>query len=548
LVSGSWTRRRVFCTGGAFALGVGLLATAAFAHAGGTQATPKIRNGGIFRISEPGIDYIDPALEVNAGAFLTATCANLMRYADEPLPGGLRLVPEVAAGYPRVSRDGKTFTFTIRKGFRFSTGAPVTAASFAHEINRVLNPAMNSGWTQYVQDIVGAEDVLQGKATSARGIRAVGNKLVIRLTAPAPDLPARMTLNSFCSVPANLPADPEGARAPLPAAGPYYIAAYVPGQKLVLRRNRFYHGHRPHHVDGFSTIFVDSAHTAFQMVAQGQADFADAGPASAYVELLGKYKLNKSQLFRRPGDALRMVVMNTSRPLFRNNVKLRQAVNFALDRAALRRERGGPQTGELADQYLPPGTPGFENAHVYPLGRPNLSRARALARGRTRSGKAVLYTQDSGAGVPQAQLVKAELKRIGIDVTIKEFPGPVMFQKIFTPGEHWDLTFLGWFPDYFDPAGFLNSLFDGRNVPKAGPYGSNWAYFNSARYNRLLRDAAQLKGAARYRAYGRLDVDLTRNAAPVSAYMVEDVYTFVSKRAGCVITNPFLDLSAVCLK
>jgi ABC-type transport system substrate-binding protein len=544
----SWTRGRFFLTAGAFAAGVGLLLTAQFAGTSGARATPKIRNGGTFRVSEPGIDSIDPALSVNAGSFLTATCAQLMRYADKPLPSGLRLVPEVATGYPRVSRDGKTFTFTIRKGFRFSTGAPLTAAGFAREINRVLNPAMNSGWTQYVQDIVGAEDVLQGRATTARGVRAAGNKLTIRLTAAATDLPARTTLPAFCSVPPNLPADPEGARAPLPAAGPYYIAAYIPGHKLVLRKNRFYHGHRPHHVDGYSTIFVDSAHTAFQLVEQGQADFADAGPASAYVELLGKYRPNKSQLFRRPGDGVRMVVMNTSRPLFRNNVKLRQAVNFALDRPALLRERGGPQTGELTDQYLPPGSPGYENAHVYPLGKPNLSRARGLARGHTRGAKAVLYTQDSGPGVPQAQIVKADLKRIGIDVTIKEFPGPVMFQKIFTPREPWDLTFLGWFPDYFDPAGSLNSLFDGSNVPKAGSYGSNWAYFNSPRYNRLLRKAAQLKGAARYRAYGRLDVDLTKNAAPVAAYMIEDVYTFVSKRAGCVITNPFLDLSAVCLK
>jgi peptide/nickel transport system substrate-binding protein/oligopeptide transport system substrate-binding protein len=315
----------------------------------------------------------------------------------------------------------------------------------------------------------------------------------------------------------------------------------------VLKRNRFYRGERPHHVDAFTTIFVDSSNTALQKVERGQADVADAGAASDFEGLFGRYKLNKSQLFREPGLGLRMVVMNTSRPLFRNNVKLRQAVNFAISRPALLKERGSA-SGQLTDQYLPIGVPGFRDAHIYPLRRPNLARARALARGHRRSGKAVLYTQDSGPGVPQAQIVKANLKRIGIDVTIKQFPGPVMFGKIFTPGEPWDLTFLGWFPDFYDPGDVLGSLLDGRYVPRDGAYGSNWSYFNSARYNRLLRRAARLTGAARYRAFGRLDVEIAREQAPLAAYDVESVYTFVSKRAGCLIINPFLDLAPVCLK
>ncbi len=535
--------RRIL-TASAFAAGAGLLLAAAVAAPG---AGGSVRDGGTFRISEGGIDSIDPALSITAGIYLGATCAQLMHYADKSLPGGRRVVAEAAAGFPRVSRDGRTFTFAIRKGLRFSDGKPLTAEAFAHEINRILDPAMHSGFVPYVQDIVGAQDVIDGKARTARGVRASGRKLVLELVAPAPDLPARLTLFAFCAVPPNLPADPEGARAPLPAAGPYYIAEYVPGRKLVLKRNRFYGGNRPHHVDRFATIFVDSPHTALQLVRQGRADLADAGSATDYAELIGKYRTNKSQLFRIPGLGLRMVVMNTSRPLFRNNAKLRQAVNFALNRRALLRERGA-ETGELTDQYLPPGVPGFRNEHLYPLRKPDLARARALAHGRIRGGKATLYTTDSGPGVPQAQIVKANLKRIGIEVTIKEFPGPALFGKIFTPAEPWDLTFLGWFPDYFDPADILGSLLDGRNVPRAGNYGSNWAYFNSRKYNRLLRRAAQLSGTARYREYGRLDIEIARNEAPLATYDVEDVYTFVSKRAGCLVLNPSIDLSAVCLK
>ena len=103
--------------------------------------------GGVFHVA--GVpNAIDPAITLDAGDVLLATCAKLMNYPDKPMPAGTRIVPEVATSYPSVSGDGRTFTFTIRRGFRFATGEQVTGASFAHEINRVLNPATNSPWIQ----------------------------------------------------------------------------------------------------------------------------------------------------------------------------------------------------------------------------------------------------------------------------------------------------------------------------------------------------------------------------------------------------------------
>src|SRR5262245_47349290 len=123
------TRWTTFC-GAMLALGVGLTVASASGNPG--------REGGVFRVA--GVpDAIDPAITVCAGVALSTPCALLMQYPDKPVPEGKRLVPEVAAGYPNVSPDGRTYTFTIRNGYRFSTGEKVTAASFAHEINRVLN-------------------------------------------------------------------------------------------------------------------------------------------------------------------------------------------------------------------------------------------------------------------------------------------------------------------------------------------------------------------------------------------------------------------------
>ena len=97
-----------------------------------------------------------------------------------------------------------------------------------------------------------------------------------------------------------------------------------------------------------------------------------------------------------------------------------------------------------------------------------------------------------------------------------------------------------------DPA-LLSFLFDGRGIGKAG---GNRSYFNSPRYNRTLRQAARLTGRARDRAYGKLDVDLARNAAPAVAYSYDNLLTLVGPRVPrrCVVINQDFDLLAACLK
>jgi len=105
------------------AIGAGLLGAGA-AHGEGARATVKVREGGTFRVS--GLGAVDPALGSPDSPF-DLTCAHLMRYPDLPAPRGLRLVPEVAKRYPRVSNAGKTYTFTLWRGFRFSNKGACSA-------------------------------------------------------------------------------------------------------------------------------------------------------------------------------------------------------------------------------------------------------------------------------------------------------------------------------------------------------------------------------------------------------------------------------------
>jgi len=207
---------------------------------------------------------------------------------------------------------------------------------------------------------------------------------------------------------------------------------------------------------------------------------------------------------------------------------------------------GGPATGRLTDHYLGPGTPGFRPAHVYPRRRPDLSRARTLAKGHRRSRKAVLYTHNAGPTVAAGKIVQRDLARIGIAVRIKEFPGEQYFTRIFNLHEPYDLALVGWAPDYPDPYDVLNLLFAGSSLKQT--YSPNLSRFDSPRYNRLLTRASRLSGPSRYRTYGKLDLTLARDAAPAAAFLNAYDATFVSRRTGCAIVHPYLDLAAVCLR
>ncbi len=233
----------------------GLLAVAVLPAA---QGSTEARAGGIFRVSFQGssslqaFDHIDPALAYSRESWtlLDTVCARLMRYRDRQPPQGYQLVPDVAAAPPTVSRDGRTWTFRLRTGFRFSDGRPVRADAFAQAIHRTMAPGVDSPAWLYTQAIAGAEDVRSGRARRAAGVTARGNTLVVRFTREVRDFAAWTTMPFFCAVPPTLPPDREGVRT-FPGAGPYYVKEYRPNQRIVIRRNRYYGGTREHHVDGF---------------------------------------------------------------------------------------------------------------------------------------------------------------------------------------------------------------------------------------------------------------------------------------------------------
>ena len=188
---------------------------------------------------------------------------------------------------------------------------------------------------------------------------------------------------------------------------------------------------------------------AIREVERDQADWFNGGginiPIGSRDELIRKYGVNRSQYFVARAPVTWFLALNNERPLFRNNVRLRQAVGFAVDRAALLRIYA-PRYGNATDQLLPTTMPGFRNAHIYPLKQPDVARAKALARGRTRGGKAVLYTFDTPQQRVLGEVIRANLRQIGIDVELKQFGFGVLFRRLGTRGEPFDMALEGWGP------------------------------------------------------------------------------------------------------
>jgi YVTN family beta-propeller protein len=518
-------------------------------------------NGGTLRIvSGLDVDSMDPAIAATGLSWQIeyATCAKLLNYPDRAGAAGAQLVPEAAQALPTRSPDGKTYTFTIRPGLRFSppNDQPVTAQTFKYTIERTLNPKMQSPVAPFLGDVVGADAYVAGKARGVSGVIADGNKLIIRLRAPEPDFLSRIALPEFCAVPTDTPIDPAGEPT-VPSAGPYYVASHTPGQGVVLLRNPNYHGKRPHRFARIDLTVGVGAPRAISEIEAGTTDYVTIGgseydvtPAIAALasSLAARFgpgsaaaAHGRQQYFVTPQLALDYFYLNTHRTLF-SDVRVRQAVNYAINRQALAAVGGAfdalPDTP--TDHYLPPGMPGYRAAHVYPL-TPDLAKARQLIAAAHAAGRtAVLFTLEAAPSPEQAQIVKNDLLKIGLNVQVQTFSDDRYFALVANPREPFDLAFSDWIVDYPDPDDFLNNLLDNSAVAPT---------LDDQRAQQQLAAAARLSGPQRYLTYGALDLDLARNAAPLAAYGNTSSHDFFSARIGCQTFGIYgMDLAALCTR
>jgi YVTN family beta-propeller protein len=511
------------------------------------------RDGGTARLDASGdVTSMDPALAYDplSAQLLYLTCAKLLNYPDRGGAAGSQLVPEVAQSLPRISNGDRTYTFTIRRGFRFAppSNAPVTAATFQATIERTLSSQMHSPVAYEYADIMGAAAFTAGRVSDISGVSVRGDVLTIRLIAPAPDFLARMAEPAMCSVPPSTPDNPGGVRN-IPGAGPYTIASYTPGQGIVLARNPNYHGSRPHRLARLDVAFDVVSRRAVAQVEAGVADYAgdnEIVTRSQARTLAGRYgrgspaaKAGHQQYFVNPAEQLDFFALNTHRPLFASR-RMRQAVNYAIDRPALAAygDAYDPLPEHPTDHYIPPGIPGYRAIDVYPA-HPDPHKARLLAHDPpTRT--VVLYTCNIFPCLQQARIVKTDLAAIGLSVQIDSLPTGVLDADMSAPGPAWDMLWVGWLPDYPDPDAMLDALLEDPAVLPP---------FTDRTTADRLAAASRLSGPERYLAYAKLDVAIAHNQAPLAAFGNLETEDFFSARMGCQVYGAYgMDLAALCIR
>jgi oligopeptide transport system substrate-binding protein len=528
-------KRSLWLSMTALVVGIGLLVASGFAGAATTKVAAK--KGGTLKVnmSSTDVDFTDPSLAyyVQSWQVEYATALKLYNYPDTGPPQGGKLQPEGAAGFPVISKDGKTYTITVKPGYKFSDGSPVTAANYVAAFNRAANPKMQSQAQPFMSTIKGADDVINGKANTISGVKAKGNKIVIQLTQPDGGILAKLGMPFFQAIKTNMAIDPKGVDT-YPSAGPYHITERTIGRHITLERNKYYKGKRPANVDTIDITVNTNVDQSLLQVKAGQVDY-DAGglPPSAHADLGQQFGINKGRYFVHQLVETDYAALNTTAGRVFSNTNVRKAVNFAIDRPGMLRIRGA-YAGKRTVQILPPGMGGFIRTKAYPIAGSNFTKAKDLAGSNCKSVN--LWSTTSPIGSNQAQVLKYDLSQMGCDVNVKLWVGTQGTQAADTKGADFDAIITGWNQDYPDPYDFLDILLNGNNIKADN--NNNLAYFNVAKINKQLDAANKLAGDKRYSAYGKLDVNITNNYAPWAAWDNRNAREFVSARTGGYLFQP----------
>ena len=536
--------RRLWLSAAMLVAGASLLVAASLASAAGNSHA--LKKGGIWRYGVVGASVkVDPQVAYVTTAWTSeyATAAKLYNYPDRQGPAGSKLVPEVASNF-KVSNNGRTYTFTIRKGFRFSDGTKVTPANFKYAINRVANKQLSSPGATFITDpngtnIVGAQAVNAGHGTSVSGVTAKGNKLVIHLQKADGTFMSKITMPFFQATSTKLPLTKEvesvsGIKS-MPSAGPYAYAKNIPNQLTSLRKNPFYKAgpgrHRPHNLTGYDTQWNLNEQTMFNQTMANQLD-QSTPPAAEESSVAKRFGVNKSRFWSKPVNCTGYLPMNTARSLFKN-VALRKAINYAVSRKDYV-QQAGPFAGQPWSHIFNAGVPGWSAAQPYPTARPNLAKAHALVKASSLKGKkiTVWYRTNAASNIAQFQIVRRDLIRLGFsagNIESKGFSGATLYDAMGKRGNGADMgVSMGWCSDYPDPYDWLNVLFYGGAIQAEN--NNNYSYFNNPKWNKKLSAAARLVGTKRLKVYSALDLQLTKSAAPVAAERTYNNRTVFSNR------------------
>jgi len=493
---------------------------------------------------DPNIAYTAEGLTAMYGTYLP-----LLTYAHADGEEGTEVVPALVENLPEISKDGKTYTMTLRKGLKYSDGAPVKASDFPASIERMLK--LNSYGTPFYTDIVGAEEFAETKSGGIPGIEAddQSGKIVIRLTRPRGTFVQELALLYAAVLPAGTPAKNLTADPP-PANGPYEIVEVEKGRGWSYTRNPQWEKSNAAripevpsgHVDKIDISVVRNSATQVNEIERDKADWMQTNvPADLYNKVKDRYEGTQFRV-ERPIN-IYFFWINVTRPPF-DDLKVRQAVNYAVDSAALERIYSGALAA--AHQVLPEGMPGHEPFNLYPH---DMAKAKSLLEEADPPDREITVWTDNESPADEAGAYYANvLEELGFDVTLKTISADVYFQLISNPSTaNLDTGWANWFSEYPHPNAYFEPNFSGESIGSTNLSNTDVPKLNE----KIAKLGEEPLGSRQEDEYAAMDREVME-LAPWVPYGTNTVSTFVSSEIELddVIFNPIFgqDLTSFQLK
>lgn len=588
------SRRRRVAVIAATVFGVTVLTAALVSAASARSDATSAKKGGTYRVGWEGsfgwTDSFDPTGEYLANAFeinQNLLLRGLTNYKHVAGAAGTVPIPDLATSIPKPTKGGTEWKFRLKSGIKF--GPPVnreiTSRDIRYAIFRMARPANGAQYLGYFKVIKGLDAYSKGEAQTISGIKTPNSKTIIfDLTAPTGDFPNRLAMPGAAAMPQEVAKCFEGKPGAygryVISSGPYMIegsqnldisscdamkpiSGYDGQTSLTLVRNPNYNPKtdttvsRENLPDKYTFTVDTNIDDIYARVGAGELDdeYTTGDPKVFRDYLTDPSK--KKYIHSNSADGTYYIMMNLTQPPF-DDVHVRKAMNWIVDRNAMRKAWGGPVAGDIAEHVIPNSlVAGLENYAPFKTARDSGSLPKALAEMKqskyaTKGGvctakqcKGVLLISDTRA-VDKLLLpaLQASAAKIGITFTVRSVTGA--YPVIQTTSNNIPIsTRPRWFKDYADPSTFIGPLFYGGNIIPSG--NTNYSLVglkpsqvqalgvkgntkNIPSIDKLSDKCTPTTGNARLLCYGQIDKVLTQDIVPWVPYMWAKTVTILGPK------------------
>ena len=467
------------------------------------------------------------------------------KYADDA--GSFEIVPNLAEALPVVSNGGKTLTFKLRKGIMFSDGNEVTVNDVKASFERIFKVSSPTAGGFY-NGIVGADACLKAPATCKLDegvvVDAATNSVVINLVAADETINSKLAVPHAAINPASAPTKDAGTT-PIPTTGPYMFKSYDPNKELIMVRNPHF---KEWSHDAQPQGYPDEIHYKFGLTATAQVTAVQNDQANWMYDPIPSDRLNEigttyaDQVHIQPLTAMWYLPMNVNMAPF-NNVKARQAVNFALDRAAMVKIFGGDKLAAPVCSFLPPAFPGHVDYCQYTAGgsvespatawtAPDIEKAKKLVEeSGTKGQKVGIVVSDDEVNKQMGEYIQSVLTEIGYKATLKPISGNIQFTYIQNTNNKVQISLSQWYQDYPAASDFLYILLSCASFTPGSDSSINMSGYCNKAFDAKMQKAMELgltDPAAANKMWGDLDKEVMAQA-PVAVAFTPKQVDFVSK-------------------